>query len=382
MTRGIIRRLQQDYTPSVINFNVQDAISGKQQVLLQREDSVIIFSKLQQREEYLVKIDGEVNQPGYFNYGDSMHLEDLILLAGGLKDAASLKQIEISRRVRSHGVYDSTDARLAIIQQFDMNADMSESPASSFVLQPFDEIMVRVSPSYNEQANVLLDGEVVYPGLYAINTKKERISDLIRRAGGLRPEAYSEGAVMLRKTFINSSDSALLLNKLEVFYNKLKDSTDIDRMRNTIERKEQLLGIQLDEVLAHPGSKYDLYLEKGDVIRVPKKLQTVQMFGEVYFPKKVRFDKNYSFRDYVRGAGGFTSQALKRRSYIVYSNGEVRSTRKALFFNSYPKVKPGSEIYVPIKRQKQGLSSGAAVGLASAIASVALVIVTVINNIK
>ncbi|MVT07432.1 SLBB domain-containing protein [Chitinophaga tropicalis] len=383
MSRGVVRRLQEDYTPSYISFNVKDAISGNQKLVLQREDSVMIFSKLKIREEYQVKIDGEVNNPGYFKYGDSMRLEDLILLAGGLKDAASLKHVEISRRVRSKGTYDSTDTRMAITQQFDINADLAGNPAASaFSLQPFDEVMIRRAPSYLEQANVLLDGEVVYPGTYAINTKKERISDIIRRAGGLRPEAYAEGAVMLRKTFVNSSDSSLLLNKLEVFYNKLKDSTDIERMRSTIERKEQLLGIQLDKVLAQPGSKYDLYLEEGDIIRVPKKLQTVQMFGEVYFPKKVRFDRNFSFRDYVRGAGGFTAQALKRRSYIVYSNGEVKSTRKVLFFNSYPKVKPGAEVYVPIRKARQGLSSGEAVGLASAMASVALVIVTVINTIK
>jgi protein involved in polysaccharide export with SLBB domain len=188
--------------------------------------------------------------------------------------------------------------------------------------------------------------------------------------------------VLLRRTFSGSADSTLLLSKLEVFYNKLKDSTDIDRMRSTVERKVQLLGIQMDEILAHPGSKYDLYLEAGDVIKVPKKQQTVQMFGEVYFPKKVRFDKNYTFRDYVRGAGGFTGQALKRRSYIVYSNGEVKSTRKMLFFNSYPKARPGAEIYVPAKKVKSGLSSGEAVGIASALASLALVIVTIINATK
>lgn len=382
MSRGIIRRLQEDFTPSIISFNVQDAINGTQKVDLKREDSVVIFSKLQIREQYQVKIDGEVIQPGYFNYGDSMHLEDLVLLAGGLKDAASLKHVEISRRIRSGGNYDSTDVRMAITHQFDINADLSENPGGSFVLQPFDEVMIRKSPSYNEQASVLLDGEVVYPGFYTINTKKERISDVIRRAGGIRPEAYAEGAVLLRKTFTGTSDSTFLLSKLEVFYNKLKDSTDIEKMRNTVERKMQLLGIQMDEILTHPGSKYDLLLEEGDVIRVPKKQQTVQMFGEVYFPKKVRFDKNYTFRDYVRGAGGFTGQALKRRSYIVYSNGEVRSTRKALFFNSYPKVKPGAEIYVPARKIRSGLSSGEAVGIASALASLALVIVTIINSTK
>jgi protein involved in polysaccharide export with SLBB domain len=382
MSRGIIRRLQDDYTPAMISFNVQDVISGAQTLKLQREDSVMIFSKLKLREEYQVKIDGEVNQPGYYIYGDSMHLEDLVLLAGGLKDAASLKHVEVSRRIRTDGRYDSTDTRMAITQQFDINADLEGNPAAVFALQPFDEVMIRRAPAYTEQANVLLDGEVVYPGFYTINTKKEKISDVIRRAGGLRPEAYAEGAVMLRRTFINSSDSSLLVNKLEVFYNKLKDSTDIERMRSTVERKEQLLGIQLEKVLASPGSKYDLYLEEGDIIRVPKKLQTVQMFGEVYFPKKVRFDKNFSFRDYVRGAGGFTAQALKRRSYIVYSNGEVKSTRKVFFFNRYPKVKSGAEIYVPIRKQKAGLTGGEAVGLASALASLALVIVTVINTTK
>lgn len=382
LSRGIIRRLQDDYSPSIVSFNVKDVISGTQKIELKREDSVIIFSKLKIREDYTVKIDGEVNEPGYYHYGDSIHLEDLVLLAGGLKDAASLKHVEISRRIKTGKGYDSTDTRMAITEQFDINNNLEGNPAAIFALQPFDEVMIRKAPEYIEQANVFLDGEVVYPGYYTINTRKEKISDIIKRAGGLKPDAYAEGAVMLRKTFINSSDSALLLNKLEVFYNKLQDSTSIGRMRGTVERKEQLLGINLDKILADPGSKYDLYLEKGDAIRIPKRLQTVQMFGEVYFPKKVRFDKNFTFRDYVRGAGGFTAQALKRRSYIVYSNGEVKSTRKALFFNSYPKVKPGAEIYVPIKKTRSGLSSGEAVGLASALASVALVIVTIINATK
>ena len=382
-SRGVIRRLQEDFTPAIINFNVLDAIAGRNNLQLQREDSVIIFSKLAIREPYLVKIEGEVNQPGYFSFGDSMHLEDLILMAGGLKDAASLKHIEISRRIRTGGLFDSTDIRMAITEQFDVNADLSGNPAAAvYVLQPFDEVVVRRSPSYNQQANILLDGEVVYPGTYAINTKKERISDVIKRAGGLRPEASAEGALLLRRTFSNEQDSTFLLSKLEVFNNKVRDSIDVAKTRATVERNQQLLGIQLDEILARPGSKYDLFLEEGDVIRIPKKLQTVQLFGEVYFPKKVRFDNGFSFRSYVRGAGGFTSQALKRRSYIVYANGEVKSTRKMLFFNSYPKVKPGAEIYVPTKPDRKGLTAAATVGLASALASFALIVVTIINSTK
>ncbi|MFY0253338.1 SLBB domain-containing protein [Chitinophaga sp. 30R24] len=382
LSRGLIRRLQPDFTPAYINFSVQDAIEGKSSVALEKEDSVIIYSKLELREAYYVRIEGQINNPGYFNYGDSMHLEDLILLAGGLTDAASVKRIEISRRIRS-GTYNPEDSTKAIVKQFDVNTDLSSAPdAKGFVLQPFDEVLIRRSPVYAIQANVHISGEVVYPGEYTINNRSERISDLVRRTGGLRPEAYAEGAVMLRRTFLNEGDSLLMTNKLEVFYNKLQDSSDIKRMKGAVARHEQLLGINLDHILKHPGSKYDLLLEEGDIIKVPKRLQTVQLFGEVYFPKKIRYDGVYKFRDYVRGSGGFTSQALRRRSYIVYANGEVKNTRKVFFFNAYPKVKPGAEIYVPTRRERKGLNGQEGVAIASGLASLALVIVTILNTVR
>lgn len=377
--RAIIFRLNENYTPSGRSFNLQDVLSGKQKVKLNREDSVVIYSSLELKENYQVKISGEVNTPGYFNYADSLHVEDLILMAGGLKDAASLKRVEVARRIRGKD-YSPSDSVVAIVAQFEIAADLS--PMAGFVLQPFDEVVIRKSPTYVEQATVSIDGEVVYPGLYTINSKRERISDLMKRAGGIRPEAYAEGAVLLRKTFINSSDSALLENKLQVYYNKLQDSADIYKVQNAVSRKDQLLGINLDEILKHPGSKFDLYLEEGDVIRIPKKLQTVQLFGEIYFPKKVRFDKRIDFRDYIRGAGGFTNNALRRRSYIVYANGEVKSTRKVLFFNSYPKVRPGAEIYVPKKGERRGLSGQETVGITTGIASLALIIITILDRIK
>ncbi len=382
LSRGLIRRLQADYTPAYINFSVQEALSGKADMRLQKEDSVMIYSKFDLRQEFQVRIDGEVNKPGYFSYADSMHLEDLILMAGGLTDAASLQQVEISRRKRGN-IYDPKDSTKAIVQRFDINADLSNNPeAKAFTLQPFDEVVVRRAPAYASQANVMVSGEVVYPGDYTINSRSERISDLIKRTGGLRPEAYPEGAVMMRKTFINEGDSMLLANKLQVFYNKLQDSSDISRVQAAVDRKEQLLGINLDHIMKHPGSKYDLLLEEGDVIKVPKRLQTVQLFGEVYFPKKVRYDGKYKFRNYIHGAGGFTAQALKRRSYIVYANGEVKNTKKVFFFNSYPAVRPGAEIYVPTRKERKGLSTGEAVGLASGVASVALVIVTLLRTIQ
>lgn len=375
--RAIVFRLKDDYTPSGMSFNLQDVLSGRQTVSLRREDSVVIYSKLDLREDYQVKISGEVNSPGYYSYADSLRAEDLILMAGGLRDAASLKRVEVARRIRGRE-YNPSDSTIAIVAQFDITSDLS--PMAGFNLQPFDEISVRRSPSYHEQAMVSIDGEVVYPGEYIINSKRERISDIIKRAGGVRPEAFPEGAVLLRKTFVNSSDSALLDSKLQVYYNKLQDSSDVHKLQNTISRKEQLLGINLDDILKQPGSKYDLYLEEGDVIRIPKKMQTVQLFGEIYFPKKMRYERKTTFRDYVRGAGGFTNSALRRRSYVVFANGEVKSTRKILFFNSYPKVRPGAEIYIPKKGDRKGLTSQEAVGITTGIASLALIIITILDR--
>lgn len=379
LPRAVIFRLNEDFTPSGTSFNVADVLSGKQTIPLQREDSVVIYSKLGLREDYQVKISGEVNIPGYFNYADSLHLEDLILMAGGLKDAASLQRVEVSRRIRGKA-YNPQDSITSIVAQFDLSSDLGAM--AGYALQPFDEVVVRKSPTYSEQASVSIDGEVVYPGAYTINSKREKISDLMKRAGGLRPEAYPEGAVLLRKTFVNASDSALLDSKLQVFYNKLEDSTDIHKMQNVVSRKEQLLGINLQKIVDQPGSKFDLLLEEGDIIKIPKKLQTVQLFGEVYFPKKVRFDNNIGFREYINGAGGFTNGALKRRSYVVYANGEVKSTKKVLFFNRYPKVKPGAEIYVPAKKESRGLTGQEALGITTGIASLALIIVTVLDKIK
>ncbi|NIG52097.1 SLBB domain-containing protein [Chitinophaga sp. Cy-1792] len=382
LSRGLIRRLQSDYTPAYLNFDVAAVLNGTQVIPVQREDSVIIFSKFDLREKYKVRIEGEVNNPGYFKYADSMHLEDLILIAGGFKDAASIKRIEISRRVRSDD-YEPSNTERAIVMHFDVNEDLSSnSAARNFVLEPFDEVIIRKSPTYSTQGSVSVDGEVVYPGNYVISKSTERISDIIKRTGGLRADAYAAGAVMLRKTFVNKSDSTLLSNKLEVFYSKMQDTSDVKKIKTTVSKQEQLLGINLDQILKSPGSKYDLFLEEGDIIKVPKKVQTVQIFGEVYFPKKVRFDNGITFKDYIRGAGGFTGQSLKRRSYIVYSNGEVKNTKKVFFFNRYPKVQPGSEIYIPAKREKRGLSGQEAIAIGSGVASIALILVTLLDRVK
>lgn len=381
MNRGLVMRLKADYSPEIISFNVQDILSGAASLSLQREDSVFIYSKFNIREPFYIIVHGEVNHPDTIPYADSMRLGDVILLAGGLKDAASLNQIEIGRRVRSQ-TYDPKDTTLAIVGRFSIQRDLSENPeAASFSLQPFDQVMVRHAPGYHEQVVVRIEGQVLYPGSYVIDARNEKLSDLVRKAGGLKPDAFAEGALLLRQPGIEGSNADFERNKLDVFAqaNKGNDSLEIRKIRSRMDSTMQLVGINLEKALQYPDSKYDLLLEREDLVRVPKKLETVSLYGEVFYPKLVRFDKRYRFKDFISQGGGFTSSALRRGSYVVYPNGEVASTRKVLFFNHFPRVKPGAEIFVPAKKVRQPLGTGDLIGIVSGVATLAAVLIAVLK---
>jgi protein involved in polysaccharide export with SLBB domain len=381
MDRGLIKRLKADFTPEIVNFNVKDVLSGSTTIPLQREDSVFIYSKFKIREPYYIIVAGEVNHPDTIAFAENMRLGDVILLSGGLRDAASLNQIEVGRRVRSQQ-YDPSDTSLAIVQRFSIQRDMNENPeAASFVLEPFDRIMVRHAPGYHELIIVKIEGEVTYPGAYVLDSRSERMSDLIRKAGGLKPVAFSEGAVLLRQSQTEGTQGIFEKNKLDVFRdaNRGDDTTELEKVRSKMDSEMQLVGINLNKALEHPHSKYDLLLQQADVVRVPLKMETVGLFGEIFYPKQVRFDKRYRFKDFIDQGGGFTTRALRRRSYIVYPNGEVASTRKVFFFNRFPKVKPGSEIFVPAKKERRGLDATGFVGIASALATITALLITVLK---
>jgi protein involved in polysaccharide export with SLBB domain len=381
LSRGIIKRLKPDFSPEILNFNVQDILSGASSMPVLREDSIFIFSKFKIREPFYVIVRGEVNHPDTIPYADSMHLQDAILLAGGMKDAASLNQIEIGRRVSSQQ-YDPNDTVLAIVQRFSTQRDLSEdSGASSFTLKPFDQIMIRHAPGYHELVVVQAEGEVVYPGSYIIDAKNERLSDLVRKAGGLKSEAFSQGAFLLRRASKDLAEASFEQSKVDVFAeaNQGNDSAEVRKIRSRMDSTMQLVGINLEKALESPRSKFDLLLQSGDVIRIPMQLETVTLYGEVFYPKQVRFDNRYRFKDFISQAGGFTGNALRRRSYVVYPNGEVASTRKVLFFNHFPKVKPGAEVFVPARKPRVGLSAGEIIGMSSSLVAILAILLTVIK---
>lgn len=386
LNRGYINRLNPDKTQFFVSFDVAKILSGEEKdILLTREDKVTINSIFDLREEYTVTIQGEVRAPGTFEYAENIKLEDVIQMAGGLKEGASPNRIEVSRRIKNSDP-NSVSSKTADLFVVNVDEDLKVL-GDKFKIQPFDIISIRSSAGYAIQKQVKIEGEVLYPGMYTITSKDYRISDLIKRAGGLTTFAYAEGASLKRPGAekVNPADKNAINNKEEEekkFLNlervKEKNLNAPDTAKKIDEKLAQsdLVGINLERILQKPLSRQDLILEEGDIIRVPKQLQTVKVTGEVLNPNSIVYVPGKSFKQYVNGAGGFTNAALKNRAYIKYANGSAEAAKKFLFFNNYPKVKPGAEIMVPVKAEREKITAQGWVGIGTGIASLAVLIVS------
>jgi len=386
LNRGYISRLNADNSLSLLSFDVAKVLAGTEaDIKLQREDKVTISSIFDLREEYKVTIQGEVREPGTFEYGDNMNLESLIQMAGGFKEGATPNRIEISRRIKNS---DATSVSAQTAEVFTVNVDQNlKILEKDFTLKPFDIVSIRSSESYQVQRQVKVEGEVLYPGTYTITKKDERISDIMKRAGGLSPLAYVEGASLKRTggaeaRAIDSlerrkEEKEKLMNLQRLKQSGAKDTTTIEKDLQVL--RSDLVGIDLERILKKPLSRNDLIVEDGDIIRVPKELQTVRVTGEVLKPNSIVYIKGRSFKGYVDGAGGFSYNAYKKGAYIVYSNGSVAAAKKFLFFNNYPQVKPGAEIFVPKRAEREKIGIQGIVGISTAIASLAAIFITLLK---
>lgn len=385
--RGSIIRLKPDNSTEQISFSVQDVVNKSgADIALQREDVVTISSIFDLRGQYRVSIKGEVRKPGEFAYADSMKVSDLIIRAGGFTEGASSKRIEVSRRV-----FDS-DPRVKnsqVAQVYSVNVDANlKAEDASFTLKPFDIVSVYSLPGYETQKTVKVEGEVIYPGYYTIQKKNEKISDLVQRAGGLTASADVDGSSLKRDNSAvlgvdkNKVDTVALLRERTERMRRLKltykDSTKNDTA-DTVQQRNNYVGIDLKKILEKPGTNEDLILENGDVLRVPKQQQIVKVNGEVLYPSAVVYESGKSFREYVLNAGGYSPRALRRGAYVVYPNGTVKGTSKFLFFNNNPRVKPGSEIYVPKRPPPTGNSAQTIIGLTTGLASLGAIILGIIS---
>ena len=380
MQRGYITRLKSDNQTELISFDVAGVLNGSTpDISLLREDMVNISSIFDLKEEYKVSINGEVRMPGSFAFAENMTLQELILQAGGFKEGASARRIEISRRVKNSNVL-SESAATAQVFQVNIDKDLKFS-GNPFVLQPFDIVSVRNATGYEVQRQVKIQGEVLYPGTYTLLRKDERISDLIKRAGGLSALAYAPAA-SLKRPGLPDTDSVAVekerLARIRRLQSTVGDSTDFN-IQVEEAAKNINVGISLEKILAAPGSGYDLIMEENDIINVPKQLQTIKVSGEVLSPVTIIYEKGKGFKGYISQSGGFSDRSLKRRSYILYANGSVKSTRKIVFFNNYPRVDPGAEIFVPKKADKKPMSAAEIVGISGGLASLAVIILSLIK---
>ena len=343
LPRALIYRTGANLTLEIIPVDLKALLGGQQpSIQLQKEDSVSISSIFDLKEEYFVAIAGEVNQDGTYPFMENSTLEDLIVMAGGLKESASLSRVEVARRQKESDAEESR-SRIAEIFYFDINKSLElTEEGEKFILEPFDQIYIRKSPGYETEQVVTLTGEVEFPGNYSLSSKEERISDLIARAGGLTYEAYPAGAKLIRKVEVDQEERERTLDAL---MRESEDSLvfDIDN------ENEQAIGIDLEKILESPGSKYDLFAREGDRLEIPKEVQTVRLTGALFYPITVRYDKWYSFSSYISMSGGFAQDAKRSKAYVVYANGSVARTTNLLLFNAYPKIEPGAEIIVPKK---------------------------------
>lgn len=369
MQRGVIFRTQDDLTVQTLAFSVADVMNGvSNDVALRRDDIVQISSLFDLREEYTIQVNGAVNEGGEFAYTENLTIKDAIYLADGFRESAAPYRIELSRRLTGEDRFEKGNL-LAERFSFDINEDLQfDSEDQDFKLEPFDQILVRTMPNYRAQQNVRISGEANFPGSYVLDSRDARISDLIEWAGGLSEFAYPEGASLTR----NPDGDTQTLSDLEA----ADDQIRID------ERGSSKVGIRLAEIMRNPGGEQDLKLEPGDVLEIPKELQTVRVEGEVLFPVQVRFENGLSLRDAVNRAGGFTNQALKKRAYVVYANGEVDRTKRFLFFKNDPSLEPGATVVIPAKEQEADLSPQERIAIYSTIVSMAAIVTSTIFQIR
>ena len=371
--RAVMHRMNTDRTLKVISVDVKGILAGTTpDISLQNEDVLFIPTKSEMQNDRTLTIHGEVMYPGEYHYADNETLEDFILQAGGLKETASTVKVDVSRRI-----YDSkatsTDSIIAKTYSFALKEGFVIDGEPGFILEPYDQVYVRRSPGYEEQQNVFVEGEVNFPGTYALSKRQTRLSDVIKAAGNPNHMAYIKGARLERHITDEERMRMQEVIKMTKMQGGQGDSIDV----NKIDFGDRYyVGIQLDKAIENPGSDYDMILRDGDRIIVPQYINTVKISGDVLYPNTVLYKKGEKAKYYVNQAGGFGSNAKKSHTYIVHMNGTVNQMGKG------DRPTPGCEIIVPTKPARDATKLTQYLAIGTSTASIATMIATIANLIK
>ena len=413
LNMAFITRKKTNNIPEIFGFNLGELLSGNiPDILLQKNDVVDIANLFDYREKQTVTILGAVKAPGAFPFIDKMTLKDLIYQAKGFTELASTDSVELVRVIKDKDILLNTNKKTTI-EKFALDKDLNFiNGVGDELLQNNDQVIVRSISGYEGIRMVRVEGEVLHPGSYNIKNKAERISDVVKRAGGFTNYAYPAGAFLIRSESTNAIEQKLnkimlenSKNQLENKSNKTLDATMLRQSGATsvqgytamdsIQKKlsgsdvvnkifvqEGVVGLNLKDIIAHPEGKYDLKLEENDIIYIPRELQTVRVTGQVLFPTIVRYDKDMTLKAYISNSGGFALNANKSKVFVLYPNGSAKSTESFLWMKFYPKVEPGTRIVVPERAVeiKNKLTPAETVAILTSISSVVALMYSILKQ--
>lgn len=374
LNRALLDRENEDLSHEVIAVDLGGLLKGTvADIPLQKNDILYIPSIHDLKEEETISIHGEVASPGTFLFSKNMTIEDLLVQSGGLLEAAATTKVDITRRIKDPKST-SFSSVLGKTYSFDIKDGLVVGGEGDFHLEPFDEVYVRKSPAYRKQQNVVVAGEVLFGGNYALVKKNERLSDLISKAGGITPDAYVKGARLIRKMTEEEqrrqADAVRMARMGEG-----KDSISVEKLNIS---DTYTVGINLEKAISNPGSDFDLVLREGDVLFIPEYINTVKISGAVMYPNTVLYKRGESLRYYINQAGGYGNLAKKKKAYVVYMNGTVSRPKS----RDKKAIEPGCEIIVPSKEEKKRMSTAEILGMGSTTASIAAMIATMVNLFK
>ena len=369
-TRAKIIRVKSDLTTEMIQVNLKEALSGNSSanILLQKEDVVNIYSILEFIKDAKVTIDGEINKPGDYLFQENLTLNDLLIQAGGILGSSS-KKVEIARMVKSEEVNDT--GVKAELFNIELSLDSNEQ-AKNFELKPFDVVTIRRLPVYEIPESVNVTGAVNYTGKYVLVNKKEKVYDIIKRAGGLAAEANIDG-VKIYRPIQNKQIEELQNVNLKLSDNDSLRNVTVNKLQNT---RFSTIPVDWRKISKNPNNNTNITLLPGDEIEVVRYTENIKVSGNVLLTSEIPFEKGKGFGYYLGSVGGTDAKAWKKKAFIIYPNGKTAVSSSFLFMRSYPKVLPGSQIVIPEKPQKKNISTGEFISTGSILISLAVLILT------
>lgn len=371
--RAVLQRQRDDLTSEIVSVDVKALMNGTIPDIPLRKNDILYIPSIHDLQDLgSVTIYGEVTKPDEYPYADNMTLEDLIIQAGGLKEAASTVRVDVSRRIKDTKSVNSTDS-IGQMFSFALKDGFVIDGQPGFVLQPYDQVFVRRSPGYQTQQNVSIQGEVIFGGAYTLTSKAERLSDLVKKAGGVTNSAYVRGAKLIRVA--NDEEKKRMQDVVKLMGRELGENA-IDSLGLQVDSLFSV-GIDLEAALANPGGDADLVLREGDVLNIPEYVNTVKINGAVMMPNTVSYRKGEKVSYYLGQAGGYSQHAKKSKKFIIYMNGQVAKVKG----NGSKQIEPGCEIIVPNKKQNKA-NIGNILGYATSFSSLAIMAATIVSQFK